>query len=177
MWAKFHFIVLCLSMCLVMQGQSIYDFKIPGLEGGVVNFADFKGKKILIVNTASKCGFTPQYEGLEKLYQMYKDKGLVVVGLPSNDYMKQEPGTSEEIADFCQKNYGVTFPMTEKIKVEGKNKAPLYKYLDVAAEKIGITNPVKWNFGKFLIDENGQLLAVFSSKTEPLDSEITDYLK
>ena len=135
----------------VMIASSVYDFKVEGLEGGTIDLSQYKGKKILIVNTASKCGFTPQYKDLEALYEQYKDK-LVVIGFPANNFMRQEPGTNAEIKEFCEKNYGVTFPMAAKISVKGDDIHPLFKYLDDEAEKIGIKDPVKWNFTKFLID-------------------------
>jgi glutathione peroxidase len=157
--------------------MSVYDFKVPGLDGGAtINLSAYKGKKIMIVNTASQCGYTPQYADLEKLYEKYKDK-LVIIGFPANDFGSQEPGTNSEIKEFCQKNYGVTFPMAGKIDVIGENTHPLFKYLTAEAEKIGVADPViKWNFTKFLIDENGKLIAVFPSKVTPMSDEITKYL-
>lgn len=154
---------------------SIYDFKVQGLEGGKINLADYKGKKMLIVNTASKCGFTPQYKDLETLYTTYKDK-LVVIGFPANNFMKQEPGTNAEIKEFCQKNYGVSFPMSEKISVKGDDTDPLFKYLIEQAGQLGVKDPIKWNFTKFLVDEQGKLIAVFPSKVNPMSEEITKYL-
>lgn len=153
----------------------IYQFKVAGLSGGTIDFKDFKGKKILIVNTASKCGYTPQYEALEALYKKYSDQ-LVVVGFPANNFKEQESGSNEEIAAFCKKNYGVTFPMSKKISVKGDDIAPLYKYLVAEALKKGIEDPVKWNFTKFLIDEKGALLAVFPSKVKPMSEEVLKYL-
>ncbi|WP_018626915.1 glutathione peroxidase [Niabella aurantiaca] len=158
-----------------IAASSIYDFKVDGLTGGSINFNDFKGKKILVVNTASKCGYTHQYEGLEALYKKYKDK-LVIVGFPANNFKSQEPGSNEEIAAFCQKNYGVSFPMAGKISVQGKDMAPIYKYLIAEAEKKGIKDPIKWNFTKFLIDEKGALITVFPSKVEPMSEELLRYL-
>lgn len=165
-----------LSFAFYGKMQSIYDFKVKSLSGDEIKFSKYKGKKILIVNTASKCGYTPQYDELEKLYQQYKDK-LVIVGFPANNFGQQEPGSNEEIADFCKKNYGVTFPMAEKISVKGDDIAPIYQYLLDEAKKKGIDNPVKWNFTKFLLDEKGQLINVFSSKVKPLSEEITTHLK
>jgi glutathione peroxidase len=155
---------------------SIYEFTVKALDGSDINFADFKGKKILIVNTASKCGFTPQYEDLEKLYQTYKDK-LVIVGFPSNNFLFQEPGTNEEIATFCKKNYGVSFPMAEKIAVKGKNMAPIYKWLTNKDYNKLKNSSVSWNFQKYLIDENGNLIEVFSPKTNPQAQEIIDAIE
>ncbi len=155
--------------------KSIYEFKVPGLDGKTINFKKFKGKKIMIVNTASKCGNTPQYSDLEKLYEQYKDK-LVIVGFPANNFGKQEPGSNDEIGEFCKKNYGVTFPMAEKISVKGDNIHPLYKYLTEEAAKMGIEDPVKWNFTKFLLDEHGKLIAVIHNKVNPMSEEVTKYL-
>ncbi len=151
--------------------KTIYDYKVEGLEGGVINFADFRGKKILIVNTASKCGFTGQYEGLEKLYKEHKDK-LVIVGFPSNDFAGQEPGKNEDIAEFCQKNYGVTFPMAAKIAVKGPDIAPIYHWLTTKDYNGHSTSTVKWNFQKYLLNEKGQLVAVFDPGTTPDSPEI-----
>lgn len=168
-------LIMTLILSTVLTGGSIYDFKVPGLEGGTIDFANFKGKKIMIVNTASKCGLTPQYTGLEELYKKYKDK-LVIVGFPANNFAGQEPGSNEEIADFCKRNYGVSFLMAEKVSVKGETIAPIFKWLvDQAAEK-GIENPVTWNFTKFLLNEKGELEAVFTPKTEPMSEEITKHL-
>jgi glutathione peroxidase len=159
-----------------MIHMSVYDFKVSALDGGTIDLSSYKGKKILIVNTASKCGYTPQYADLEKLYDKYKDK-LVIVGFPANNFGSQEPGTNSEIKEFCQKNYGVTFPMAAKIDVVGDNTAPLFKYLTEEAVKLGTPTPViQWNFTKFLIDENGKLIAVFPSKVTPMSDEITSHL-
>jgi glutathione peroxidase len=161
---------------LIMIHMSVYDFKVPALSGGTIDLSAYRGKKILIVNTASKCGFTPQYEDLQKLYEKYKDK-LVIIGFPANDFGQQEPGTNSEIQEFCKKNYGVTFPMAAKVDVIGENTAPLFKYLTEEAIKLGTPAPViQWNFTKFLIDENGKLIAVFPSKVKPMSDEITSHL-
>lgn len=157
------------------QSKSIYDFKVPGLAGDSIDFAAFKGKKILIVNTASKCGFTPQYEGLEKLYQQYKDK-LVIVGFPANNFFSQEPGSNEKIQEFCKKNYGVSFPMAAKISVKGKDMAPIYKWLCNKSENTVMDSKVKWNFNKFLLDEKGRIIAYFPSKVTPMSEEIISKL-
>ncbi|TXH21402.1 MAG: glutathione peroxidase [Chitinophagaceae bacterium] len=155
----------------IAQKKSIYDFNVDALTGGTIHFKDFKGKKILIVNTASKCGNTPQYKQLEELYEKYRDK-LVIIGFPANNFLGQEPGSNEEIAAFCEKNYGVTFPMAAKISVKGKKQAAIYKYLHKQAKEKGLDNPVVWNFGKFLLDENGELIATFSPKTSPTSDKI-----
>ena len=158
-----------------LTATSIHDFKVEGLEGNTIDFSEFKGKKILIVNTASKCGNTPQYSELEELYEKYKDK-LVIVGFPANNFGGQEPGTNEEIKEFCKKNYGVSFPMAAKISVKGDDIAPIYKYLTDEAKTLGFEEPVKWNFAKFLIDEKGKLITVFHHKTKPMSEEILRYL-
>ncbi len=161
---------------LFMISTSVYDFKVDALNGGTIDLSAYKGKKILIVNTASKCGFTPQYTDLQKLADTYKDK-LVVIGFPANDFGGQEPGTNSEISEFCKKNYGVTFPLAAKSDVVGDNTSPLFKYLTEEAVKLGTPMPViKWNFTKFLIDENGKLIAVFNSKVTPMSTEITSHL-
>jgi glutathione peroxidase len=156
--------------------KKIYDFKVKALDGSTIKLKDYKGKKIMIVNTASKCGNTPQYEELEKLYEQYKDK-LVIIGFPANNFGQQEPGSNEEIQEFCKKNYGVTFPMAEKISVKGDDIAPIYQYLLAEAKKKGFEDPIKWNFTKFLLDENGNLLTVIPHKTKPMSEEVLKYLK
>jgi glutathione peroxidase len=158
-----------------LQTKSIYDFKVESLNGGTIDFADFKGKKILIVNTASKCGFTPQYEGLEELYEKYKDR-LVIIGFPANNFFSQEPGSNTTIEEFCKKNYGVTFPMAAKISVKGKNMAPIYKWLCHKAENGVMDAKITWNFNKFLLDENGKLIAHFKSTVKPMSEEIISKL-
>jgi glutathione peroxidase len=160
---------------LFIAAVSIYDFKVSGLDGKSINLSKYKGKKILIVNTASKCGYTPQYADLEKLHTTYKGK-IVVLGFPANNFKGQEPGSNSEIQEFCKKNYGVTFPMAGKVSVKGDDIHPLFKYLTEEAKKINVEDPIKWNFTKFLIDEKGKLVAVFPSKTSPMSEEITKYL-
>src|SRR4026209_1121375 len=155
--------LLALILAVSLEGPAIYDFKVPGLDGNPIDFSAYKGKKIMIVNTASKCGNTPQYDDLEKLYEKYKDK-LVIVGFPANNFGSQEPGSNVEIAEFCKKNYRVTFPMAEKVSVAGSDMAPIYKYIVGEAEKHGFTDPIKWNFTKFLFDDNGKFLTVFNNK-------------
>lgn len=163
----------------VSEGQlissSIHTFKVEALDGTTIDFSKFKGKKILVVNTASKCGYTPQYAGLEKLYETYKDK-LVIVGFPANNFGGQEPGTNTEIKEFCSKNYGVSFPMAAKVSVKGDDQAPIFKWLCNKAENGVLDAEIKWNFGKFLLDEKGNLLAYFPSKVEPMSEEITSKL-
>jgi glutathione peroxidase len=155
--------------------MTIYDFKVPGLDGKEIDLASLKGKKVLIVNTASKCGYTPQYTDLENLHKAYKDK-LVVIGFPANNFGQQEPGSNEEIGEFCKKNYGVTFLMAEKVSVKGDDIHPLFKYLTEEARKMGVEEPIKWNFTKFLVDEKGKLVAVFPSKVKPMSEDITKHL-
>ena len=167
---------LAILSILLIGTMSVYDFKVPGLDGNTIDLSKYKGKKILIVNTASKCGYTPQYADLEKLYEKYKSK-LVIIGFPANNFGQQEPGTNGDIKEFCSKNYGVSFPMAEKVDVVGDNTHPLFKDLTEEAKKLGTPDPViKWNFTKFLVDENGKLIAVFPSKVTPMSEEITKYL-
>lgn len=149
--------------------QTIYDFTVNQLDGSPLPLADLKGKVMLIVNTASRCGFTPQYEGLETLHQQYNEQGLAILGFPCNQFGKQEPGSITEISAFCQKNYGVSFTMCEKIEVNGNNAAPLYQFLK--AEKPGVlgSEGIKWNFTKFLVSRNGSVLKRYSSATKPAD--------
>lgn len=169
-------LLLTALLSIMITGSSIYDFKVAGLEGGEIDFSKYKGKKILIVNTASKCGYTPQYEELEQLYKKYGSK-LVVIGFPANNFGGQEPGTAEEIGEFCKRNYGVTFPMASKVSVTGDDTHPIFKYLTEEAKALGTQDPgIKWNFTKFLIDENGKLVKVFPSKVKPMSEEITMYL-
>lgn len=156
--------------------KTIFNYKVESLEGEEINFADFKGKKILVVNTASECGFTPQYADLEKLSKEYKDK-LVVIGFPANNFGGQEPGSNEEIGSFCEKNFGVTFPMAAKVSVKGDDVAPIFKYL-TEKDLNGVKNTaILWNFTKFLVDENGFLIDSFISTTKPTSESITKYLK
>lgn len=157
--------------------KEFHQFSIPSLTGdSTIDMSSYKGKKILIVNVASKCGFTPQYEGLEKLYEKNKDR-LVIIGFPCNQFMGQEPGSAEEIQQFCSATYGVSFPMTEKVDVLGTNQHPIYQWLTTESLNGKGNYKVSWNFNKFLLDENGKLLAHFESKVKPLGSEIAEHLK
>ena len=156
--------------------QSIYNISINSIDNQPINLADYKGKKILFVNVASKCGFTPQYEDLEKLYETYKDK-LVIIGVPCNQFNEQEPGTAEEIKSFCKVNYGVTFLLTEKVDVKGDHQHPLYKWLTEKELNGKTSSSVKWNFQKYLVDETGHLVDFWYSMTKPLSSKITKYLE
>jgi glutathione peroxidase len=172
----FKVLLVALTLMLASPATTIYEFKVSGLDGGSIDFSQYKGKKILVVNTASKCGYTPQYTELQQLYDAYKDK-LVIVGFPANNFGGQEPGTNTEIQEFCKKNYGVTFPMAEKVSVTGDDIHPLFKYLTEEAKKLGAEEPIiKWNFTKFLLDEKGKLIAVYRSKVKPMDAEITKHL-
>ncbi len=168
-------LLITLILSATLTGGSIYDFKVPGLTGNEIDLAQFKGQKIMIVNTASKCGLTPQYEGLQKLYDTYKGK-LVIIGFPANNFKDQEPGSKEDIAEFCKKNYGVTFPMADKVSVKGDDIAPLFKWLVDEAAKKGINDPITWNFTKFLVDEKGNLVTVFPPKTTPMSDEVLKYM-
>lgn len=151
---------------------NVYDFKVESLEGGKIDFSKFKGKKILIVNTASMCGNTPQYAALEKLHKKYRNK-LVIVGFPANNFGGQEPGSNQEIQTFCTKEYAVTFPMAAKISVKGADIHPLYKWLlEESKKKQFDPEEVTWNFQKYLLDEKGELIAVFKPKTQPDSPEI-----
>ena len=156
--------------------SSFYDIEINALDGTPLDLKQFQGKKLLIVNVASKCGLTPQYEDLQKLYDEYGDK-LAIIGVPCNQFLGQEPGSSDEIASFCQKNYGVTFQMTEKVDVKGNDQHPLYTWLTrTELNKVENTN-IKWNFQKYMLDENGLYLAMIGPKTLPLSDDILKFLK
>jgi len=155
--------------------SSTYDFKLKNIDGQDFSLAKYKGKKILVVNTASKCGFTPQYVDLQKLSELYKDK-VVVVGFPANNFGQQEPGTNSEIKAFCASYAAVKFPLSEKVSVKGEDISPLFKYLTEAPNP-DFTGDIKWNFEKFLIDENGKLIHRFRSQVKPLDPAITQYLQ
>jgi len=184
-------LLIALIVSMTVGGPAIYDFKVQGLDGNPIDFSAYKGKKIMIVNTASKCGNTPQYAELEKLYGKYKDK-LVIVGFPANNFGEQEPGSNTEIQEFCKKNYGVTFPMAEKVSVRGDDTHPLYKWLVDQSKELAKTvpsdnsrdivwkrylqDPVNWNFTKFLVDEKGNLIAVFHNKVSPMSAEVLKYL-
>ncbi|WP_217587328.1 glutathione peroxidase [Lentibacillus saliphilus] len=146
--------------------MNVHDFSVKQMDGTEKSLADYKGDVLLIVNTASKCGFTPQFEGLESLYHDYKDRGFVVLGFPCNQFAKQDPGSDQEIADFCQVNYGVSFPMFSKIDVKGDNADPLFKYLTNEAKGV-LTKQVKWNFTKFLVDREGNVIDRYAPKTKP----------
>ncbi len=151
------------------MSSTIYDFSAETIKHQQVSLSDYKGKVVLIVNTASKCGFTPQYEGLEKVFAKYKDQGLVILGFPCNQFGSQEPGSEDDIAQFCQINYGVSFPMFAKIDVNGGNAHPLYKYLKDSLPGFLGTKNIKWNFTKFLIDKEGKPVKRYGSNEKPED--------
>jgi len=166
------FSIILVSFSLSAQNKkSLYDFTVTDIQGNEFPLSQLKGKKVLIVNTASKCGFTPQYEDLEKLYKTYKEKNFIIIGFPANNFLKQEPGSNKEIMEFCQKNYGVTFPMMSKISVKGNDIHPLYKWLTTETN-----TEVGWNFQKYLINENGNVVGSISSSTKPFDEKIVNWI-
>ena len=171
-------LALVLTFCaaaaaLPAQQKSIYDFTINSIDGQQVSLGGYKGKVVLLVNVASKCGFTPQYAGLEAVYEKYKDRGLVIVGVPANNFMQQEPGTNEEIKTFCTRKYNVTFPMMSKVSVKGDDETPLYHFLTDSATDPQFAGNIKWNFTKFLFDRNGKPVARFEPATKPDSPEVT----
>lgn len=183
-------VLVCLTSCVSSEAnltnesiksttmkRSIHEFTVTDINGQSFSFSSLKGKKIMVVNTASKCGLTPQYEGLEAVYKKYKDKNFVIVGFPANDFMSQEPGTNEEIATFCKKNYGVSFPMMAKISVKGKDMHPVYKFLTSASDNGLEDNQVKWNFQKYLLNEDGFLEKVIPPSTDPDDDQIISWIE
>ncbi|MFV0541261.1 MAG: glutathione peroxidase [Aestuariibaculum sp.] len=157
--------------------QSIHQFTVKDINGNDFNFSDLSGKKIMVVNTASKCGLTPQYKQLEEVYNAYKNNGFVIVGFPANNFMGQEPGNNTEIADFCKQNYGVTFPMMGKISVKGSDMHPLYLFLTQKSENGVADSEVEWNFQKYLLNEKGQLEMIISPKTLPNTEKIINWIK
>ena len=169
------FFLMLVSMAGFSQTHGFYDFKVKTLEGGDFDFATLKGKKVMIVNTASKCGFTPQYKDLEEVYVKYQDN-LVIIGFPANNFASQEPGTAAEIRKFCTENYGVTFPMMAKISVKGNDMAPIYKWLTSKKENGVMDSEVKWNFQKYLIDENGKLVNVVYSQDKPTSDKVVAWI-
>ena len=168
--------VVMMSAFALPDNGSIHSFKVKSIEGGTIDFAKFKGKKILVVNTASKCGYTPQYEALQKVYDQYKDK-LVIVGFPANNFGGQEPGTDGEIKDFCKARFGVKFPLASKVSVKGEDMAPIYQWLTSKGKNGVLDADIKWNFNKFLLDENGKMIAYFESKVKPDSDDILKYIK
>jgi len=164
------------ALTILGNAQSIHSYKVKSIDGKQIDFASFKGKKILIVNTASQCGYTPQYKALEKVYEQYKGK-LVIIGFPCNQFGGQEPGTNAEIISFCEKNYGVTFPLADKIDVKGADIAPVYQWLTQKSKNGVLDASISWNFNKFLLDENGKMIAYFPSNVTPDSQEILSRLK
>ncbi|MDP5198789.1 glutathione peroxidase [Flavobacterium sp. DG2-3] len=160
-----------------MTKETIYQFKVEDLSGDTFDFASLKGKKIMIVNTASKCGLTPQYKDLEAVYKEYKDKGFVIVGFPANNFASQEPGTAKEIETFCQQNYGVTFPMMNKVSVKGSDMCDVYKFLTEKSRNGLQDSEVEWNFQKYLINEKGELVKVIKPKTLVTEPEVINWIK
>ena len=157
---------------MLFAASNVYEFTPKSIDGQAAPLDAYKGKVLLLVNVASKCGFTPQYKALEAVYEKYKDQGLVVVGFPANNFMSQEPGTNEEIKTFCSRTYNVTFPMMSKISVKGDDKAPLYQFLTDTAANPSTGGEIKWNFTKFLVDKNGKVVARFEPKVTPDSPEV-----
>ncbi|MFO8130445.1 MAG: glutathione peroxidase [Bacteroidales bacterium] len=168
---------LILSWATGQEAKTIHDFTVKTIDGNDISLSEFKGKKILIVNTASKCGLTPQYEELQELYTRYGDDDFVIIGFPANNFLKQEPGSDEEIREFCKVNYGVTFPMMGKISVKGKNIHPIYEWLTQKEHNGVLDTKVKWNFQKFLVDENGNLVDVVYPRTSPMSEAVISWIE
>ena len=168
---------LLFAVSLEAQNKSFYDFAVKTIDGKEFSLSSLKGKKVLVVNVASKCGLTPQYAQLEKLYEKYKDKDFVIIGFPANNFMGQEPGSNEEIAQFCSLNYGVTFPMMAKISLKGKEIAPLYQWLTEKKLNGKEDASVQWNFQKFMIDENGNWVGFASPKESPFSEKIVTWIE
>jgi glutathione peroxidase len=168
---------LILISSIAFSQQSFYDFKVKDIEGNDFDLSSLKGKKVLVVNTASKCGLTPQYTQLQSLFETYGGEKFTIIGFPANNFMKQEPGTNKEISEFCLKNYGVTFKMMSKISVKGDDMDPLYQWLTSKSKNGVMDSDVKWNFQKYLIDENGKLVDVVDPKVKPDDDKILSWIK
>jgi glutathione peroxidase len=172
------FLLVCLLPCLSQaQNKTLYDFTVKTIDGKEYSLSELKGRKVMVVNVASKCGLTPQYKQLQSLYEKYEGTGFVIVGFPANNFGQQEPGTNEEIKTFCTLNYGVTFPMMEKISVKGDDMAPLYEWLTQKSGNGKEDSEVTWNFQKFLIDENGNWVKSIPPKTEPVAEEIVSWIE
>lgn len=170
------FAFMVITVMGASQNNTLHDFKVTDITGSEFDLATLEGKKVMVVNTASECGLTPQYEGLEALYKKYKDQNFVIVGFPANNFMNQEPGTDKEIAAFCEKNYGVTFPMMSKISVKGDDQHELYAWLTQKTLNGVKDSKVKWNFQKYLINPDGTLAKVFSPRTKPQSEEIIQWI-
>ena len=158
------------------NNKSLYDFTVNTITGEAFNLSQLKGQKVLVVNTASKCGLTPQYAELQELYETYGDEDFTIIGFPANNFMNQEPGSNDEIADFCETNYGVTFLMMEKVSVKGKDIHPLYQWLTQKSQNGKMDAEVSWNFQKFMIDENGQLFDVATPREKPMSDKIVSWI-
>ena len=169
--------LMMLVLSAVAQNKTLYDFKATTLDGQPFDLSSLKGKKVLVVNTASKCGLTPQYETLQKLYDTYRDRNFVIIGFPANNFASQEPGTNAEIKEFCTKNYGVTFPMMSKISVKGNDIDPLYKWLTSKSLNGVVDAEVQWNFQKFMINEQGKLVGFISPKEKPDSEKIISWIE
>ena len=161
----------------MLDAKNLYDFSADRIDGTPARLEEYRGQVVLIVNTASKCGFTRQYDGLQKLYTQYKDQGLVILGFPANNFMNQEPGENSEIAEFCRLNYGVSFPMFAKISVRGKNIHPLFDWLTSKKANPEFAGKISWNFNKFLISREGKVIGRFGSRTEPEDPELAEAIE
>ena len=170
-------ILAMISSVSFSQNKSFYDFKVQTIDGEKFDLSTLKGKKVLVVNTASKCGFTPQYEDLQKLYEKYKSENFIILGFPANNFMNQEPGSNREIMQFCSENYGVTFPMMSKISVKGDDIHPIYQWLTQKDQNGVMDSKVKWNFQKYMIDESGNLVDMASPRTNPLDDQIVSWIE
>ncbi len=171
-------VLIMILMGLVMSiSATIYDIEVKSIDGEMMELSEYKGKVILIVNTASKCGFTEQYDGLARLYKQYKDDGLVVLGFPANNFLGQEPGTDEEIQKFCTEKFDVTFPMFSKIDVKGKNIHPLYQYLTSKESGHDFGGKITWNFNKFLISRDGKVINRFGTKVSPIDDKVLEEIE
>lgn len=170
--------LIAISLIMIQaQTNSIHQFKVKDINGEEFDMSSLKGKKVLVVNTASKCGFTPQYEQLQELYDKYKETGFTVIGFPANDFMNQEPGTLSEIKAFCTENYGVTFPMMDKISTKGKEQSPIYEWLTQKSKNGVKDSKVSWNFQKYMIDEDGKLVDFKASKVSPTDDKIIQWIE
>ncbi len=168
--------IITISFALTAQ-KTFFDFTVENIAGEEISLSEFKGKKILVVNVASKCGLTPQYKELQALYDQYAEENFVIIGFPANNFMNQEPGSNEDIQEFCQINYGVTFPMMGKISVKGKDIHPVYEWLTNEEQNGVWSGTISWNFQKFLIDEHGNFVKTLGPRTSPLDDEITVWIK
>ena len=177
LYSKFFLLLLLIiSVGTSCAQKSFHDFKVTDINGEIFDLATLKGKKVLVINTASKCGLTPQYEALQALQNKYGGEKFTVIGFPANNFLKQEPGTDKEIIEFCTKNYGVTFPMMSKISVTGEDMAPIYKWLTQKEQNRVMDSKVSWNFQKYMIDENGRLIDFVSPKTKPDDEKIVSWI-